>query len=283
MLSPAAPAVRSFGSTTSQACSSRSAYVRTTWRRSQLCHVSSRTKPGPTAPAPTPPELSKDEQQSLQAVLTANNLSNVPGQLSAELKERVLSTIKAGLRKEAKDLQELEGCMLLAEQLHYMGTQLVPSAPMPTGVDMWQPIFASSGGFPRLLYIPVPEYFDMHRSLPDATAISFDADTASIDVSSSRPFPDGTLNIVTELGPLTTHFLGSCCWLSPSQFSYCINSVRLDLGGSSFKFGLGPMKLQNVLSFFLVGRSLACARSQLGGTMLLAANPEAGGKYFEAW
>jgi hypothetical protein len=46
----------------------------------------------------------------------------------------------------------------------------------------------------------VPEYFDMHRSLPDATAISFDPFTASIDVSSSRAFPDGTLNIVTELG-----------------------------------------------------------------------------------
>jgi hypothetical protein len=40
----------------------------------------------------------------------------------------------------------------------------------------------------------------MHKALPDATAISYDADTASIDVSSSRPFPDGSLNIVTELG-----------------------------------------------------------------------------------
>jgi hypothetical protein len=78
----------------------------------------------------------------------------VPGQLSADLKERVLTTIKAGLRKEAKDLQELEGCMLLAEQMYYAGQQLVSNAPMPTGVDMWQPIFASSGGFPRLLYIP---------------------------------------------------------------------------------------------------------------------------------
>jgi hypothetical protein len=78
----------------------------------------------------------------------------VPQQLPADLKERVLTTIKAGMRKEAQDLQELEGCMLLAEQLHYAGSQLVPNAPMPTGVDMWQPIFASSGGFPRLLYIP---------------------------------------------------------------------------------------------------------------------------------
>jgi hypothetical protein len=26
-----------------------------------------------------------------------------------------------------------------------------------------------------------------------------------------------------------------------------------------------------------------CAKSQLGGTMLLAAEPEAGGKYFGAW
>jgi hypothetical protein len=78
----------------------------------------------------------------------------VPQQLPADLKERVLTTIKAGLRKEAQDLQELEGCMLLAEQLHYAGSELVRNPPMPTGVDMWQPIFASSGGFPRLLYIP---------------------------------------------------------------------------------------------------------------------------------
>jgi hypothetical protein len=83
--------------------------------------------------------------------------------------------------------------------------------------------------------------------------------------------------------PITTHFLGSCSWLSPSQFKYSIDTVRLDLGGNTFKFGLGPLKLENVLTFFLVGKSLACARSQLGGTMLLAANPDAGGKYFEAW
>lgn len=42
-------------------------------------------------------------------------------------------------------------------------------------------------------------------------------------------------------------------------------------------------ELRSVLSFLLVASSLACARSQLGGTMLLAANPEAGFKYFEAW
>jgi hypothetical protein len=71
-----------------------------------------------------------------------------------------------------------------------------------------QPIFASAGGFPRLLYIPVPEFFDMHRSLPDATAISVSSVTGSIDASSSperasaAAGPDGRLNIVTEVrGP----------------------------------------------------------------------------------
>lgn len=129
----------------------------------------------------------------------------------------------------------------------------------------------------------VPEYFDMHRALPDATAISIDPETTSIDVSSTRPYAEGAINIITELGPFTTHFLGSCRWLTGCDFQYAIDTVRIDFGGRTLKVPLGPFKLQNVLTFFLVTRELAAARSKLGGTMLLQANPAKGQRYFEAW
>lgn len=152
-----------------------------------------------------------------------------------------------------------------------------------------QPVFASAGGFPRLLYIPVPEYFDMHRALPDATAISVSSVTGSIDASSSADRasaaagPGGRINIITELGPLTTHFLGTCSWLDDTTFEYSINTLRLDLGGRSISLGLGPFKLENQLAFFMTTPEFACARSKLGGTMLLAAEPSAGKAYADSW
>lgn len=135
----------------------------------------------------------------------------------------------------------------------------------------------------------VPEYFDMHRALPDATAISISSVTDSIDSTSS---PDraaaalgqgGRINIITELGPLTTHFLGSCSWIDDNTFAYSINTVRLDIGGRSISVGMGPFKLENELSFFLTTPEVACARSKLGGTMLLAAEPSQGKAYFDSW
>lgn len=135
----------------------------------------------------------------------------------------------------------------------------------------------------------VPEYFDMHRALPDATAISLDSVTESIDTTSSpdraaaAAGPGGKINIITELGPITTHFLGTCGWLNDTTFEYKINTVRLDLGGRSFSFGMGPFKLENELNFFLTTPEVACARSKLGGTMLLAAEPSKGKAYFDSW
>jgi hypothetical protein len=129
----------------------------------------------------------------------------------------------------------------------------------------------------------------MHKSRPDATAISMSSVTDSIDASSSpdraaaAAGPGGKINIITEMGPITTHFLGTCEWLDDTTFGYKINMVRLDLGGRSFSFGMGPFKLENELSFFLTMPEVACARSKLGGTMLLAAEPSKGKAYFEAW
>lgn len=143
---------------------------------------------------------------------------------------------------------------------------------------------------PNRLPATVPEYFDMHKSLPDATAISISSVTESIDATSSPQRAAtaagpvaGSLNIITQLGPLTTNFLGSCAWLDDTSFQYSINSIRLDVGGLSFTFGMGPFKLENELSFFLTTPELACARSKLGGTMLLAVEPLKGKAYSGAW
>jgi hypothetical protein len=126
----------------------------------------------------------------------------------------------------------------------------------------------------------------MHRALPDATAISI-SDTIDTSDNPARAAaaagPSGRINIITELGPLTTHFLGTCGWLDDTTFEYSISTVRLDLGGRSLSFGLGPFKLENQLSFFLATPELACARSKLGGTMLLAAEPAQGKAYFDSW
>eukprot|EP00878_Enallax_costatus_P030786 GHUV01033576.1.p1 GENE.GHUV01033576.1~~GHUV01033576.1.p1 ORF type:complete len:122 (+),score=33.36 GHUV01033576.1:294-659(+) len=121
----------------------------------------------------------------------------------------------------------------------------------------------------------------MHRALPDATAISYSS-AGSIDVSSAGPYTPGSINIITELGPFTTHFLGTCKWLRDDAFSYSINKIRIDFDGRSFTI---PMffKLDNELDLFLVTDDLACARSKLGGTMLLEANPSKGKKHFDTW
>lgn len=127
----------------------------------------------------------------------------------------------------------------------------------------------------------VPEYFDMHKAFPDATAISYDS-AGSIDISSGGVYAPGSINIITELGPFTTHFLGSCRWLREGAFAYSINKIRIDFGGRSLTIPM-PVKLENELDFFLVTDELACARSKLGGTMLLEANPSRGRKYFDTW
>eukprot|EP00775_Hariotina_reticulata_P011285 gene11285-11435_t len=213
--------------------------------------------------------------------------------------EQLLNTIKQGVNKGVDDLVQLEGAMLLAEQLYHAqsskqhdasdgsGAKLL-STSIAQEVDVWQPVFASSGGFPRLLYIPVPEYFDMHRAVPDATVISISS-SASMDISSSSSRDitlggqhPGTINIITELGPFTTHFLGTCSWLSDTEFEYNIDEIRIDFAGKSITFPM-PVKLENVLTFFLVTPELACARSKLGGTMLLQANPDQGKRYFSSW
>jgi hypothetical protein len=166
----------------------------------------------------------------------------------------------------------------------------------------------------------VPEYFDLTRA------------------------SDGKLDIITELGPVTTHFLGTCGWAGDAVLEYAIERCRVELPWG-VKFTVRrremegpaprsrappmpdrppgpraprppplraaalarppaapcpqppaapspprrrspqiPFRLSNALTFFYFRQSagLACARSRLGGTMLLAADPAGSAKYLPA-
>jgi hypothetical protein len=197
-------------------------------------------------------DLTKEEAASLSKIAPVGTQT-----ISLPLLQDIL---RNGLQKKHGDLQELEGAILATEQISLGALSPSGSKPRPEparGTAMWQPVFASSGGFPRLLYIPVPEYFDLTQS----------------DASQS-------IDIITELGPITTHFLGECSWLNDTEFSYSIKQIKIDVGTWSGTFGM-PAKLDNVLSFFYVDGELACARSKLGGTMLLVADPEGSKKYIK--
>lgn len=78
--------------------------------------------------------------------------------------------------------------------------------------------------------------------------------------------------------------MGSCAWLDANSFEYAITRLRLDIGGRSLSLPLaGPLVLRNRLTFFLTTPAFACARSRLGGTMLLRTNPPGAAAYFDAW
>jgi hypothetical protein len=207
--------------------------------------------------------LTKEETASLAVVCQMSSTGGGQQQLTLKGPADALPAIlAAGAAKQHANHQELEGAMLAAEQA-YLGT--LGAHPGATGATldtsalqataMWQPMFASSGGFPRLLYIPVPEYFDL-----------------------SRAQKDGAIDIITELGPITTHFLGTCSWSSPHELDYAISKVLVEVG--SWKGNL-PFKLANRLSFFYADDGVACARSKLGGTMLMVADPAGSAKYLQ--
>ncbi|KAI8474269.1 MAG: hypothetical protein J3K34DRAFT_137172 [Monoraphidium minutum] len=246
--------------------------------------------------------LTRDEAASLRAALA-------PGAAAPEGRGAALAElIRAGIAKGAKDLSALEGAILAAEQVSLGALQLggaaAAAAPRPLegagsarDTAVWQPIFASAGGFPRLLYIPVPEYFDLSASEgsaasqaaalrrltpspPPAGAGGAAGGTAG-GVTSGRYAGDlGAVDVVTEMGPVTTHFLGPCLWVDGSTFEYWVESCRVEIPAWKVKFTI-PFRLHNALTFFYVdpAAGLACARSRLGGTMLLAAEPPGGAKY----
>jgi len=69
-----------------------------------------------------------------------------------------------------------------------------------------------------LLYIPVPEYFDLSHS-----------GAARPPRTNGRLSVTGTVDVVTELGPVTTHFLGAACWVSDQTFEYIVERCRVEL------------------------------------------------------
>ncbi|KAF8067345.1 hypothetical protein HT031_002393 [Scenedesmus sp. PABB004] len=231
------------------------------------------------AAAPGAGALTRNEQRSLAAAAEALGL---PGGGAAAAARALAADpaatralhdlLESGVSREARDLAVLEGAVLLAEALAAAGGAL-PGAAAPQDVEVWQPIFASSGGWPRLLYIPVPEYFDLSRALPDATAISVSFDGAELRASRTRAFPEGDIDVITHLGPLTTHFLGTAEWRSATELRYAVTSLRVDARRSGRALVTLPFRLRNSLNFFAATPRLACARSALGGTMLMAPAP----------
>jgi hypothetical protein len=238
---------------------------------------------------------------------------------SDPMAEHLMHTIaSAAEHASAPDLALLEGAVLAAEQLFMAQQQqqqqqgvggttttttstvsALEAATRPQAVaafaqaaTSWQPVFASSGGWPRLLFIPVPEFFL-------GTAASSSSSTSGSGASGSgaqQPF-----DVLTELGPLTTHFYGERRWNGSTVLEYEVSSVRIEWVGGGQRGGdnnassssssssppLGftiklppPLRLKNALFFFAAAPGRwACARSRLGGTMLLRADPPAARRY----
>lgn len=259
-----------------------------------------------TAPLPVKPlttagaALTAEESASLARVLELAPTVAVAGPAAAfppaPLAAHLFQTLEsAAEHASSPDLPLLEGAILAAEQLFLQQQQQQQQQPASSSsssplaaatnpstvaatsrsVPLWQPVFASSGGWPRLLFIPVPEYF-------------VGCGTGAAEGGDDQQFP--AFDVVTELGPLLTHFLGERRWTGQgSVLEYEVRAVRLEwVGGndSSSKPPPGitiplppPLRLKNALSFFAVTPRWACARSRLGGTMLLRADPPAGRKY----
>jgi hypothetical protein len=241
----------------------------------------------------------------------------------APLQRHLLQTLESAAQHGASpDLPLLEGAILAAEQLFLQQQQQqqqqaqaqaqeevvdedapataatandpLAAATRPRAVaasaraaPRWQPVFASSGGWPRLLFIPVPEFF-----------VGTSADPAA----------DGAFDVVTELpGNITTHFYGERRWGQQGGagegggggggahvLEYEVQKVRVEWtggGGGGASSALppgvtiplpGPLRLRNALAFFAATPKWALARSRLGGTMLLRADPPAARKYGRA-
>lgn len=93
----------------------------------------------------SPPQLVKEEQQSLKAALKAAGLSedSNAAELSKEAVQGVLTTLRKGVDKQEQDLVKLEGAILLAEQLFHAsgGSRMAAAGALkadPQAVDVWQ-------------------------------------------------------------------------------------------------------------------------------------------------
>lgn len=93
-------------------------------------------------------KLAKEELQSLEAVIKANGIPTSDAdsttvtaeEVPASTIQQMLQVISKGKEKEVEDLQQLEGFMLLAEQLHrHQGSsQGVLPLNSPQKMDVWQ-------------------------------------------------------------------------------------------------------------------------------------------------
>lgn len=168
-------------------------------------------------------QLKPEETISLQGYLNSN----------APTSDAAIAVLKKAVRKEVEP-SLVEGALLFLEQT----TDVV----VDQLTDRWQMLFTTAGGFPRLQYLPVKEYFcvDDEKEL---------------------------LEIVTEFGFMTTTFSGSCVWGTEKVMAtYSITRATVQFAfGAKFSF---PFKLNSSLRMFFNDQQLACARSKVGGLIL---------------
>lgn len=95
----------------------------------------------------------------------------------------------------------------------------------------------------RLLYIPVPEYFDLSAAEGASNSQQGRISRLNAGPPGPRGKPPGNyasalglVDVLTELGPVTTHFLGPCLWADDQTFEYWVESCRVEVPAWNVKF-----------------------------------------------
>lgn len=192
--------------------------------------------------------LSPAELKSLSKYMSARKVTDYSPDVSRE----ALGFLSGLIKEREKDLELVEGAVLLVEQANIRDAS--PRDLSLSGV--WQLIFTSAGGFIRLQYTPVNEYFYIYPK-------------------------EKTVEIITELGPITTAFKGSSEWDGATNtLCYSVRQVDIKLGAACWTW---PFKLDNQLAMFHRDATLACGRSAIsetggsGGIILFVKKGEAPG------
>ncbi|KAK9806767.1 hypothetical protein WJX72_001830 [[Myrmecia] bisecta] len=177
------------------------------------------------------------EQKALSAFetwLDQQNSGTAAGQQALKVLREAVSTGKVEAGRVAGALLFLEGSA--AEQSPESDT-------LPKLQGNWRLVFSSPAFPPALQYIPVDEF-------------------AEIDVAKK------TIDLVTDLGPVHTRFLGTFDWRPQgSVMSFGFIGLQLRVFGRVFPFGFRTKRKE--YTYFQVTDDIACARSSRGGVILM--------------
>lgn len=205
--------------------------------------------------------LTQEEQHSLLMCLKSANLSVdtclVEG--SEALFKYVMGFLEHSAATQEEDLMEVEGAMLLIEQLCLYLGKVAPegpvnvsagsppdpaAAPGPRLQGRWQMVVTTAGAWgPRLQYTPALEYFEV---LPDLQHFRLD----------------------TKMGPMFMCFMGDLEWKAADYLHYRVTDVKVEAFGGSVHL---PAPLSdNRLRAFALGNDTALVRSSSGGLLLMA-------------